>query len=70
MTTYQHTADMGEISGFGGTFEDYCQRMLEAGVRWLNEHPQNRDMQAHGFENVCGLLIADSDDAKAHPEEW
>ncbi len=35
---FQHTADMGEISGFGGSYEAGCQAMLDAGVRWLKEH--------------------------------
>jgi len=65
MTTYRHTPDMGEISGFGGGYEDCCQAMLEAGVKWLNENTARRDMQAHGFKSIYGALIVDSDDAKA-----
>ena len=37
--TFRHTPAMGEISGFGGRYEDCCQDMLEAGVRWLQENP-------------------------------
>jgi len=62
--SYRHTEDMGEISGFGGGYEACCQDMLEAGVRWLQDHTEAK-MEAHGFENVYGILVADSDDAKA-----
>lgn len=63
-TTFRHTPDMGEISGFGGGYEGACQAMLEAGVRWLNEHPKP-DLEMHGYKGVYGILVADSDDAKA-----
>lgn len=63
-TNYRHTPDMGEISGFGGGYEQCCQDMLEAGVKWLNEH-HAPDLRGHAFSNVTGLFIADSDDAKA-----
>ncbi len=48
-TTYRHTLEMGEISGFGGTYEECCQDMLEAGVSWLQGH-----------ENIYGLVNAAS----------
>lgn len=62
--TYRHTADMGEISGFDGGYEDCCQDMLEAGVKWLNEHP-NPDLQGHTFKGVYGVMVPESDDARA-----
>jgi hypothetical protein len=65
--TYRHTEDMGEISGFGGGYENACQTMLEAGVKWLNEH-KNADIKVSGYKNVYGILNADSDDAKALEE--
>lgn len=61
---FRHTADMGEISGFGGGYEECCQDMLEAGVRWLNEHPKP-NLEGHDFKNIFGIMVADSDDAKA-----
>lgn len=66
-TTYRHSEDMGEISGFGGGYESCCQDMLEAGVKWLNEHTNGRepDLKGHGFKNVYGIFVSDSDDAKA-----
>lgn len=35
MTHYTHTPQMGQISGLGGKYEDECQYMLDAGVKWL-----------------------------------
>lgn len=67
-TTFRHSPDMGEISGFGGGYESACQDMLEAGARWLHERAkrdQKTDLQMHGYTNVYGILVADSDDAKA-----
>ena len=62
--SYRHSPDMGEISGFGGGYEECCQDMLEAGVKWLNDHPQP-DLQGHSFKGIYGVMVADSDDAKA-----
>jgi hypothetical protein len=67
MTAYRHTPDMGEISGFGGGYEEGCQVMLEAGVRWIIEHPE-ADPKFKGFKNVFGLLLDDNADAKALEE--
>lgn len=67
MTTYRHTPDMGEISGFGGGYEKTCQDMLEAGVKWLAERYKSdtqTDVQMHGYKGIYGILVADSDDAK------
>lgn len=64
MATYRHTADMGEISGFGGGYEAACQDMLEAGVKWLDEH-KAPVLQAKVVANVFGILTPESDDAKA-----
>jgi hypothetical protein len=68
MTTYRHTEDMGEISGFGGGYEEVCQQMLENGCKWLEEN-KNPELTAAvpGNENikVFGILIPESDDAKA-----
>ena len=62
--TFRHTPEMGEISGFGGGYEDACQDMLEAGVKWLEENKQ-ADLKGHDFKNITGIFEPDSDDAKA-----
>lgn len=61
--TYHHTPEMGEISGFGGGYEAACQTMLDRGVKWLLARPKAK-LEAHGFENVYGIMIPDSADAK------
>lgn len=61
---FRHTEAMGEISGFGGGYEDCCQDMLEVGVLWLNTHKQP-DLKGSSIENVYGIFNAESDDAKA-----
>lgn len=62
--SYRHTPDMPEISGFGGGYEQCCQDMLEAGVKWLEENPQP-DLQAQTLKNVYGIFDETSEDAKA-----
>lgn len=61
---YRHTPDMGEISGFGGGYEDLCQDILEAGVKWLNENAEP-DLTGSAYKNVFGIFNAESEDAKA-----
>lgn len=62
--TFRHSTDMGEISGFGGSYEECCQDMLEAGVKWLNDRA-GVDLAMSASPQIFGLLSADSDDAKA-----
>jgi hypothetical protein len=64
MENYRHTEDMGEISGFGGGYEKTCQDMLENGVKWLTKNSERRDLKGHSYEDVYGIMVADSDDAK------
>ena len=65
MTTYRHTSDMPEISGFGGGYEKDCQDMLEAGVKWLTSNVERRELSASGLKGVYGIFEPDSEDAKA-----
>ena len=63
---YRHTAAMGEISGFGGGYEDACQAMLEAGVRWLVEHrDRNPDLAVLAIPSVYGLAKVEGEAGKA-----
>lgn len=62
--TREWTPDMGEISGFGGGYEDACRRMALAGMDWLDANPA-ADPKFKGFRNVYGLVVEDNDDAKA-----
>jgi hypothetical protein len=58
------------LSGFGGGYEDTCQRMLWRGVRWLKEKqpPVEIWAGASSYENVYGVLITEGDDLKALEE--
>lgn len=61
---YRHTAEMGEISGFGGEYEECCQDMLEAGVKWLLEN-KPKELVMAGDPNIFGLLLMKSEEAEA-----
>lgn len=61
---YPWSADMGEISGFGGGYEATCQAMLQAGLRWIDEHPSAQP-RFHGYHGITGIVVEDNDDAKA-----
>lgn len=68
MTDYKHTPEMGEISGFGGKYEDTCQAMLQQGCEWLSKKMKEGDspeLALLGTPQVYGILIPKSDDAKA-----
>lgn len=63
MSKYKYTDKCDEISGFGGTYEESCRKMVISGVEWFDDN-KNSDPQFHGFKNVYGLIIEDNDDAK------
>lgn len=52
------------ISGFGGSYEEACQKMVVAGLEWLDAHPQ-ADPQFKGYKNIYGIINEENDDAKA-----
>ena len=60
---YEFTDDMGEISGFGGGYEQACRDMLKAGLGWLDDHPDS-DPKFHGYKDVYGIISEDNEDAK------
>lgn len=61
---YKFNEKMGEISGFGGSYEKGCRAMLDAGLQWFDANP-NADPLFKGFEGVYGVLSDDNEDAKA-----
>ena len=61
-TVYRHTDDMGEISGFGGSYEEGCQKMLEAGVKWLAEH--DADIQVLENPSIYGIIKEGTSDTE------
>lgn len=65
MTTYRHTPDMGEISGFGGGYERCCQDMLEAGVQHIEARKlSGGDVQVSHYQNVFGLCFPENQPTK------
>lgn len=54
---------MGEISGFGGGYEEACRDMLYSGLAYLDSKP-NADLEGHTYEHVTGIFEADSPEAK------
>lgn len=63
-TTREWQPGMGEISGFGGEYENACRDMLFAGLAWLDEHP-GANLQFTEYKNVYGLVNSKSQDAEA-----
>lgn len=62
---FRHTPEMGEISGFGGSYEEACQDMLEAGVKWLEANKdKKKDLEGRTIKNVYGIFEVTSDAAK------
>lgn len=62
---YTFTPDMGEISGFGGDYEDACRAMVRAGLLFWDDQPERFDPHYKGMQNVYGICIDDNDDARA-----
>lgn len=60
---YVHTPDMGEISGFGGDYELECQKMLDAGVKFLNDYP-GKELKMGGYQGIVGMVNFDNLHAK------
>lgn len=54
----------GEISGFGGGYEQTCRTMLKAGMYWLEANP-DAEPRFMGNDSVYGLILEDNEDARA-----
>ena len=54
-----------DISGFGGSYEAACQKMLLNGLRWLNKHPDFDFKHYKAYKNVTGLCIGEGSDTKS-----
>jgi len=63
MTKYEFEDGMDEISGFGGSYEAACRKMVNAGLEWFDEHP-NADPPFMGYKGIYGIIDADNKDAK------
>ncbi len=65
---YPWQESMGEISGFGGGYEDACRNMLYSGIAWLDNQDPKPDLKGSEYKHVFGIFNADSEDAKALEE--
>lgn len=63
MMKYENIKGIGDISGFGGGYEQNCQTMLQAGYIWLIEHPK-ANLKGRTFQNVYGIFEPRGKDAK------
>ena len=54
-----------DISGFGGSYEEMCQRMLRRGVKFLEDNPDFDFSGYKQYKDIYGICIAESEDAKA-----
>ena len=60
----QFVEGMQEISGFGGSYEEACRKMVLAGLNWWDEHPE-AEPKFKSNSNIYGILLEDNEDAKA-----
>lgn len=64
MTEHSFTDKMGEISGFGGTYEEGCRTMLLAGLEWWDKHKCGQEVKFSSFQGVYGLINEETEAAK------
>lgn len=61
---YDWRIGMGEISGFGGTYEAACRSMLIRALDFWDEQGEGFDPKYHSYENITGVMVDDNADAK------
>jgi hypothetical protein len=57
------TKTMQEISGFGGSYEEACRKMIIKGAQWLAKHPK-ADLKVGTYKNIYGVTTTQSPDAE------
>jgi len=45
-----------DISGFGGAYENACQRMLTIGLEWIKDKPIDIWKEVWGYKNIFGMM--------------
>jgi len=63
MDKYEFEDGMAEVSGFGGTYEESCRKMIKAGLEWFDDHPK-ADPLFTGYRGIYGIISEDNADAK------
>lgn len=56
--------NIANISGFGGAYEDQCQKMLQAGYSWLCEQNPEIGLKGYVCKNAYGILVPGSPKAE------
>lgn len=64
MSKYSYNEGSREISGFGGSYEEACRKMVIAGMEWWDEHPE-ADVRWQEAKNIRGIQFNESEDCKA-----
>lgn len=64
MSRYNWRPGMGQISGFGGSYETDCRAMLAAALKWYDEHPLSSP-KFHAFDNVPDVIEEEDEDARS-----
>lgn len=55
-TDIEFTGKCQEISGFGGSYEEACRKMVIAGYKWLMAHPLESP-RIGTYSNIYGITI-------------
>jgi len=63
-TKYMYTTKCQEISGFGGSYERECRKMVIRGMEWFDKHPKTNPKFTE-LEDVYGIITAKTPSAKA-----
>jgi hypothetical protein len=53
-----------DISGFGGSYEWGCQRMLQLGIQFLKENPDFDFSGYKNFKNIIGIFAKEPENGK------
>lgn len=64
MSKYEWREGMGEISGFGGSYEAACRAMLASTLEFWDTQPEEFNPIYEQYENVTGIAIDKNEDAK------
>ena len=60
---YDYSKVKGEISGFGGGYENDCRKMVIAGLEWCDKHPE-AELSYKEFNGIYGITTGESEDMK------
>lgn len=59
MSKYEFTSRMREISGMGGVYEEGCRKMVIAGMKWMDKHPEAKPKFMYS-DTVIGIITTEN----------